>query len=235
MHEINTKAILISKINYKDKSDILHFYTAENGIVSFIAYKKQKIYKYPLLSLLQLNFTYKEKRNIQYIKDFININNSLNIILNNKKIAISLFIADLIDKTVKEQEKNEKKFDFLHKIILKLTEIKDDYLQIFFCFFLVKFSSLLGFEMTNNYADNTYFDMTEGEFVNEINEHQFFFNIEQSKTLSKILSLNIDTLELSQFGSIDFKEVLKVIFIYYNLHITGFNSIKSIDFINEIL
>ena len=73
---ISTKAVILSKLKYKDHDLIVRAYTASNGVVSFLvkgafSSKKTKIkpaYFQPL-SLLQLEIDYKNNRDLHYIKN----------------------------------------------------------------------------------------------------------------------------------------------------------------------
>ena len=72
----STSAIVLSKIRYKDNDMIVKSFTKEYGAISFIVRgrqnsKKNKI-KYVYfqeLTILEIQFNYNSKRDLQYIKD----------------------------------------------------------------------------------------------------------------------------------------------------------------------
>ena len=76
----STSAIVLSKIRYKDNDIIVKFFTKEYGVISFIVKgsqnsKKNKI-KYVYfqeLTILEIQFNYNSKRDLQYIKDIVNL------------------------------------------------------------------------------------------------------------------------------------------------------------------
>ena len=84
------------------------------------------------------------------------------------KISIALFIAEVLYKCIREEEKNKTLFDFLHTSIQLLDEDSSGN-NIFHLLFMIKLSKHLGFYPHNfKNTQKSYFDLREGLFINEI-------------------------------------------------------------------
>ena len=77
--ETSVSAIVLSKIRYKDNDIIVKLFTKEYGVISFIVKigsnlkkSKAKLVYFQELTILNVQFNYNTKRDLQYIKD-INI------------------------------------------------------------------------------------------------------------------------------------------------------------------
>ncbi len=96
---ISSEVIFLRKINYNDKSDILHLYSCEQGFISIFFRKKSKqdttqALFYPL-NIFHINIDFSTKRDIQYLKQAYSENLLISIREEFHKYTIhSQFIAD---------------------------------------------------------------------------------------------------------------------------------------------
>jgi len=146
----STRAIVLNQLRYGDNSLIVDLYTENMGRQTVFvkgAFGKKSRTRAALfqhLHLIEINLHHRENREMQRISD-VQINyNFQNIPYNPVKMCISLFIAEILYKTLKEEEKNRELFDFLIHTIQTL-DLNDNGTANFHLVFLVHFSRYLGF------------------------------------------------------------------------------------------
>ena len=146
---VKTHAIVLHFIKYAETSIIVSLYTEKLGrqtiIVNSVFTNKPKFppsFFLPL-TILELDMYYKAGREIQRIKE-INCNfHFQSIPFQINKSAIALFISEVLYKTIKEEEANQKLFDFLVNAI-KLLDMKEAGIQYFHISFLIQLLKYIG-------------------------------------------------------------------------------------------
>ncbi len=158
----STKAIILQVVDYSDSQAIVHAYTSEYGRLSFITSKKSKSVKnsvlFQPLFLVEISFygsRYSDMKRIKAVqlwKPFVDIP------FNHGKTFISLFISELLSKTLREQVANKILFNF----IVNSIELFDQSCETWNCFhlsFMAHFSKYLGifptfgFDVSQNYEN----------------------------------------------------------------------------------
>ena len=235
-----TRGIVLHFIKYSETSVIATIYTEKFGRQSFLIKgvrgKKSNIKANILqpLYLLEMEVYNKPNRDLQSIKEVRNAFVFSSIPHDIRKSSISLFIAEILYKTIREQEANAGLFDFLYHNI-QLLDLKTEGIPNFHLYFLLQLSKYLGFYPTNNYSlDKTYFDLQNGYFVASKPVHSYYVNPETSQNLSKILLFSDNqhaevTLSYNQRITL-----LDKIVDYYYLHIEGLTNIKSLAILKEV-
>ena len=100
--------------------------------------------------IVTISFKYNVKKNIQYLNK-ITLKEVTGEILNNpQKSIISLFLCEIISKSLKERAEDKEAYDFLFNQILWLNK-KNNSTQNFDIWFLAHFSKILG--ISPNYYD----------------------------------------------------------------------------------
>ena len=116
MHQ--SRAIVLRQLKYSETSLILKIYTEKEGLLSFIAKgvrgKKGKLRsaQFQPLNLIDLSYRDARKSELRQIIDLKVIDPFTDLPFNPVKRTIAIFIAELIQNTVKEQEPNKKLFEF---------------------------------------------------------------------------------------------------------------------------
>ena len=170
-----TEGIVLNSIKYGENSLIATIYTKDAGRQSFIINairNKKKVYRQGILQplfLVELIAYYKDSRDIQRIKEIKNCPVYQNIPFDVSRSAQALFIAEILNKTLREQESSPLLFDFIKNSLLffDLTEKSTANFHLYFLFHLTEY---LGFMPNiNKTKDEGWFDMQKGsvEFRNQ--------------------------------------------------------------------
>ena len=237
-----TKGIVIHHFKYGEKSVIAKIYTKKYGLQSYILNgvrskksKNKAVYLQPL-SLVEINAFHKEKNGLQRLKN-IQLDIPFNTIpFNISKSSIAFFVAEIIYKSIKEEETNDQLFDFLHNAIQVLDLTEKSY-NNFHLLFLAHFSKHLGFHPGNLIQENPtlYFDLQEGCFVNFKPGHNAFLEPSIALLFQQIFGTNFDALPTLLIDNKYRKELLTAFLDYYNLHLSNFENLKTLEILEEVL
>lgn len=233
---VTTKAIVLSSIKYSDYDIIVKCYT-ELGIKSYLVkriFKKRKgkispAYFQPL-TLLEITANYKPNKTMHFIKE-VTINYSYTTIpIDVAKQTITVFLSEVLSKSLREEEINHKLFSFLETSLIWLDTHK--MLANFHLLFLIKLTKYLGFYPEE--ANNTkFFDLNEGKFTNRLTSNQYI--TDQDLTHFKILlGTNFDVLNQLNFNKTIRQSLLEKIIQYFQLHLPGFNKPKSLEVLKSV-
>jgi len=238
--QYQTKGIVLHTINYSETSLIIKIYTENFGLQSFLIRsarnKKSKIKAgiFQPLTLLEFVADHKNKTKLHNIKEITNCFQFKNISLDIRKSSIAIFIAEILNKSIREEEENKSLFDFLFNTIQFLDK-KEGRISDFHLFFLIDLTKYLGFYPQNNYKDNCeIFNLYDGNFQEKIPEQPYFIEKELSRHFYEIIKIaNTDRDKLQTTLSVR-KELINKMIDYYRIHLNGFGTVKSHVVLEEI-
>ncbi|MBR9757584.1 MAG: DNA repair protein RecO [Algicola sp.] len=234
---VSTKAIVLSKLKYRDNDLIVKCYTQKFGAINYIirgVYSSrrasQKAAYYQLLSQLQLEAVHKENKTLQSIKDVKSAAIYTSMHTHVLKSAIVMFLAEVLANVLNEEEKNSSLYEFLEHALLWL-DVEDSYSN-FHLVFLLKLTKHLGFFPDVSNIHYSYFNLQEGSFQ-EVSAHNTISGgiLTGLKTL---LGINFDALNTVKISLNQRQHLLEHILMYYRFHVDGFKQPKSLDVFNQV-
>lgn len=237
--QLKTKAIVISNVKFGEADLIVKCFTLEKGVVSFMLKGIRKSKKgrvrvslFQQLTLLEIEATYKENKNLQYLKE-VKVDHPLQTLHTDIfKSTIVMFLAEVLKSSIQEEEKNESLFQFLKESLIYLDQV--DSIKNFHLHFIVKLTSFLGFSPDQSSIDFPYFDMLNGVFqLKEYNTYSF--NNTNSALLKELMKLEnygeAENLKLNQERR---KSFLDFMMLYYELQLQGFRKPKSLEVLQQL-
>jgi DNA repair protein RecO (recombination protein O) len=237
---IKTRGIVFHHIRYSDTSLIATIYTESSGRKSFLLkgiYKSKGLIKpgfFQPLSLLQLEISMSPRRELQRVKDAMPSPLLNHLYSNISKQSIVFFIAEILYKTVREEEPNPALFDFLYNSIQYL-EASDDDIANFHLVFLLQLSRFLGFLPNDNYSENnTLFDTLNGCFVMETSANENTYGTRISNKFHELINLNFENAPTLKLNRIERAELLELILELYRMHLYGHLNIQSLQVLKEL-
>ena len=150
---ITTRGIVFRFTKFRETSIITHIYTEELGLNSYIvnsvrsAKSKFKIGYFEPLSLIDITCYHKDNRDINRISEIKSAHPLHSIRQDIYKSAMSIFIAEVLNKCVIERDKNQELFNFLFNSIISLDESDNN--NSFHLQFMIKLAQYLGFGIHN--------------------------------------------------------------------------------------
>lgn len=236
----STRGIVIHHLKYSDTSLIATIYTELFGRKSFLikgVYKPKSRFRANLfqpLNLLQIEVDISTRRNLQRIRELsaTPVINTIHTDLH--KQAIAFFIAEVLFKTVKEEEANPGLFEFLFHTVQYLDARNTEFAN-FHLVFLTHLSKYLGFFPRNNFSENKpIFDSLSGCFIaiNDININSH--NEQISKKMHHLLKLNFEKAGLLAINRLERMELMEVLIDYFSIHLHGKLKIQSLQVLKEL-
>lgn len=236
-----TKGIVLSTVDFSETSVIAKIYTDLYGMQSYMlngvrkAKSKFKANLLQPLSLVELIAHQKENRDIQRITEITAAPAFTNIPYDVAKSSLAFFIAEVLCKSIREEEANENLFQFLFQHIQLLDHIEVACKQ-FHHYFLMQLTKHLGFFPHGSYDEQHFvFDMRDGVYLAEFPPYPEFFTAQQAAFLYQISNADFDTHHLIEMNSENRKELLSNILYYYQLHALHGAKINSHKVLEEVL
>ncbi len=144
---LKTEGIVLKGQKYQETSKILSIYTKNLGKISVMA-KGANRPKSRLIANTQPfsynEYQFSEGRSFYYINQADIIDSFYDIRENMDSMVYGFYILELVEKSVEDEEANEKIFLLLVKTLKILSKLKSDYLRLLVAFEL-KYISFLGY------------------------------------------------------------------------------------------
>lgn len=236
--QVTTKAIVLSALKYGDTSLIVKAFTASDGIKSYIlkgvlSSKKGKLksaYFQPLTQL-EIVANHRNKGTLETLREAKVFYHYQTLYANMAKNAMTLFLAELLGNSIREEERNDELFQFL-QASLQWLDMHNE-IGNFHLVFMLSLSKYLGFYPDIYQIDKPYFDLVEGEFTSSesLNPMLKGENIYYFKTF---LGINFDAVHTIKMNKSNRQELLKSLILYFELHLQGFRKPRSLAVLNEV-
>ncbi len=223
---VKTKGIVLRFVKYKETSVIATVYTLEKGLISVIANSvrsknsKGKIALYQPLSLVELVIYYNAAKNISRVSEINSYHPLHNLRQDPIKASISIFITEVLNKCLKEEEENPPFYDFIQNSIIHLNEQEKE-VENFHLVFLIKLSLFLGFKPHST-----------SDFIHQITNASFYAKQESHSQLTNLLAANYES-KLHLSGNVR-NNLLASLLEYYQSHIE-IGRFNSVEILHEFL
>lgn len=226
-----SRGIVLNFIKYRETSIVTKIYTEAFGLQSYIVNSvrgggkksKGKISLFQPLTLLDLVVYYKKAPGLNRISELKCLEPYQTIPYDFKKSGIAMFITEVLNKCLKEEEGNETLFDFLYHALLVFDHMQEGY-ENFHLQFMIKLSRYLGFEprSADDVFDQVYEDMGKPAVYEE-----------EEAILSQLIELPFTQLVKSSNSTR--RILLDDLIKFYQLHIEGFKELKSTSVLRELM
>ena len=245
---VSTDAIVLRTVNYSETSIIVTLLSNESGKITLIAKGARKP-KSPFsaqlepMNILNINYFYKDARNIQLLKNSSFVEDSIKIRENFDSLNYGLTIVEILDKLLQENDTDPIIFRLSIKtlIALKTTQINYD---VIFSFFLLQLFIRLGFmpelnkcsSCNSNLGTATY-DKHRGELICEncLSDSEIKFSTETINLLKALLITHIDRLHTLKYDNQNLKEIDYFLDYYSKFHLEGMSKVKSLKILRELV
>lgn len=181
------------------------------------------------LTILEMEVEHLPNRDLQKIKEAKVDYHAVELYYDPVKNAITLFIAELLYRIVKDREHDNRLFDFLCASI-KWLDVTDKGVANFHLVFMIRLLYFLGiYPNIKSYEEGSYFDMTNGEFTRQAPLGRHYLNKEESYIFAKLMKMTYENMSLYTFSRKERMQIINRILEYYRLHLPDFPEIKSLS------
>lgn len=234
-----TRGIIFHSVKFGDNSLILTIYTEQFGRQSFIinaarnSRSKNKAGLLQPLFIADMEIYQKKNREIQRIKEIRLASPYISIPYDMVKTAQTLFIAEILNKIIIEEEQNTALYHFLESSLL-FFDLMDKGKSLFHIWFLSHLTGYLGIRPDTNSRDREWLDMQMGNMVAGEPPHPAYMNPGISSLFRKMMETGIR--ELSGFRAEQDEKILLLdkILEYYTLHFSNLAGLKSAEILRQV-
>lgn len=237
----NTRGIVFHTVPYSDSRIIAKIYTEHSGVESFIITisrsKRGKIKNNLLQPLTQLDLVvdYRGKGGLQTVRELscgIPYQHLQEDII---KTSIALFLAEVLYKSVKEEEANEQLYSFMANS-LHILDLQEEGVANFHLVFLLQLTKYLGFHpQPNSSGEKSIFDLRDGVFRDRFPDHLHYLDASEARMLEKLLALSYSDMEFFPLSGETRRIMVKHILRYYDLHLHNMHEVKSHEVLEVVL
>jgi DNA repair protein RecO (recombination protein O) len=237
---VKTRAIVLHSFKFGEDRLLVDLFTEEQGRVSFVVplstSPKAKIKKqyFQPLSILDIEYDYRQKMNLQKFKYVSVVVPYTSIPFDSNKLAISLFLAEFTSYSIRDEQQNVPLFHY----IINSLEWFDSCLTGFSNFHLVYMIHLLKFigfyPNLEDYSLGYYFDLRSGCYTAQPPMHREYLSSETTALLAKLCKMDYSNMHLFKMSHVDRNNFVDVVLSYYRLHVPKFPELKSYDVLKEL-
>ena len=237
---INSSGIVLSTLRYSDNSFIARIYTRSKGFRSFMVRTGKgkgalsKLSMLQPLSLVEFSFSDDERKNLHTLRSLERESALKSIPFDPVKTCIALFVAELVGRSIGEEEQNEQLFKFLHNSVLLLDHDMESSAN-FHLKFMLEFTRFLGFYPQTEPNNLPFFDLSEGCFAHTEPFHPYHVSSPLSGKLAELLNVGMSSYGQVKLSNLQRRELLQKLIDYYRLHLDGMKELNSHRVLEEVL
>jgi DNA repair protein RecO (recombination protein O) len=240
-----TKGIVLKTVRYGETSIIAGVFTELFGMQSYLingvrVTSKKGTGKANMLqpgAILDMVVYHNELKNLQRVKEFKWAYVYENIFFNVFRNSISLFMVEVLQRSIKQPEPNAALYDFVEDAFIHLDKISDSAAANFALYFAINLGRFYGFMIADRYSEkNNILDLAEGRYVDEKPNHLHFLENEHSRVVSDLLKV----MQPYELGEIKLNQETRRVLLhafetFYALHIQDFGKLKTLPVLEAVL
>lgn len=235
-----SRGIVLHNYKYGESSLISHIFTEKYGRRSFIfkgiraKRSRQRINLLQPLFIIDLDFYYKETRDLLLVKEFSRAHVFSDFPFNPVKSAQVMFMAEVLDRCLVEEMLNEELFEFLEKSI-QFLDLMDSRYSNFHLAFLMKLTKHLGIlPKIETDRPECYFDLLEGKFLSHEPIHKDFSDKRLSSYIFLLFTKGFEVSSNLNINGLTRNSILHEIIKYYSCHNYKLENLKSLKVLEEV-
>lgn len=150
------------------------------------------------------------------------------------KSAVGVFIAELLQKTVKEATPNKALFDYIWNTYMYLDLTQESVANLHLTF-MAQLANFLGFMFGGDYENGkSYFDLKEGIFTTDEPLHTYVLSFGLSDLLYQLGELPITKSHELQITRPIRQHLLNRLIEFYQHHVDNFKTLNSHEIFKEV-
>ena len=236
-----TRGIVLKTTLYSESSVVVQIFTEKFGIQSYlingVKKPKAKIRMNMLqpLHLVDMIVYHKSNSTMQRVSELRPSPIFRSIPYDIIKSTIVMFLNEVLYKSIRQQNTDERLFDFIFNGICWFDESEDKSVN-FHLAFLLKLTRFLGFApSTQTRSDQSYFDLQEGEFSSRVPVHSDYIEKDDAFLFIALLNSPFEKIFEIKLSNVSRRNILDKILVFYRLHTASFGEIRAHQVLEEVL
>lgn len=238
---LKSRAVVLDVSPYAEASVIVKAYTASHGLQSFLVngVRKQRPRFAPTLfqplALIELVAYFRKQGGLHRVTEVVAMPPLVHIPYDTVKTTMAIFMAEVVYRSVREEESNAELFGFIDHGV-QILDLQQDTPTDFHLIFCLQLTRYLGFYPGGRYGNgSTFFDLKEGLFRSDAPQHPYFLDPHLCSRLYLLLDSSMENGPDSNLTSAERKSILQAIITYYELHHTQGFTIRSHQVLAELM
>lgn len=234
------QGVVLRALKYEEHSLIVDIYTSTRGTVSFLVRLPRSrkaatkgVFFRPL-SILELDFEYRQKASLQRVKDVRFAYAYRTLPYDPYKSSIAMFLAEFLSRALRHEADNAPLFSY----ILYSLEWLDASVRAFANFhlvFITRLTRFLGFyPNTEEWHEGDCFDLVNACFVPSRPLHHACLEPREAALIPLFMRMNYDSMRFFAMNRRQRERYLEVLNEYYKLHVPEFPDLRSLDVLKEV-
>ncbi len=235
-----TQGIFLHQVKYSESSVIATIYTEEFGRQSYIVngvHGKTTTAKAAILQpmyILELEAYYRPGRDINRLKSARIAVPYISIPYDIRKSSLVIFLADVLNKCLREEEANRELYPFIFHALTFL-DLSEKGIANFHLWFLLKLTAFLGIlPNRENLSVSNYFDLKKAGFVSSEPTHPQYMNKRTTEIFARLFDLSFSNLPELQMTGSDRQILLQKLIDFYQIHFEFIGELKSLRVLKEV-
>jgi DNA repair protein RecO (recombination protein O) len=236
-----TRAVVLDVTPYAEASIIVKAYTETHGLQSFLVngVRKQKARfannLFQPLTLIEVIAYFKKAGGLHRVSEVAASPPLVHIPYDTIKTTMALFLAEVLYRSVKEEEANPDLFGFIDHAI-QILDLHAETTSRFHLCFCLQLSRYLGFYPSGRYSTfSPWFDLKEGVFRESRPMHPYYLEQGPSQRFDELLQLSLENIHEIKMSADERRKLLQGIITYFELHHTQGFSIRSHEVLMELM
>ena len=229
------EGLFLRATKIKHNSIIVDLLTRQYGRSTFvftISTKKNHTFLFQPFHFIEFNTAYNPEKKVNRANNVEMKFPIIDILSDIRKTGYALLLTEILNKVFHTEEKNEKLFVELEKIIISFEH--RPFNAVFGLFFIKEILTHFGIQPLNNFgAETPYFSLSDGKFTNNFDP-----NIEENfphQLLNKLLGTNIDNIFLFKINSTNRRLIMDLFLRYMSYHeIVNTDKLNSIKILQSL-
>ena len=237
--EFPVQAMVLNTIKYGETSIILHAYTQNFGLRSFVVKgvrtaKRNKRFSMGMfqpLTQLEVMTSTPKRSNLSLLKSAKITHPYTTIPLDISKSSVCLFLAEVLRSALKEEEQNQGLYSFLSNALAWIDT--HDHTANAHILILIQLTKYLGFYPDISTIEHPYFDIQNGYFCTHPHGNDCASGNE-IVLFKTFLGTKFDRLETILVSADQRRGLIALLMRYYQLHLQSFATPKSLAILYEV-
>lgn len=227
--------VALRTIKYNDKHSILSAYSLELGRVLFLisagsgreAVRRRALFM--PLNFFECEADIRPGREMHTLRD-VRVTMPLHGVHSHPlKNGIAMFVADILNSILRENQPDEATFAFLIDAIAHLDSANMGVANFHICF-LYRLGRFIGIEPdASTYQAGSVFDMIDGRFRQSAPLHNNYLHPQDAKTVALLSRMTYNNMGYFKFSRSQRNEIVDAILQYYSIHYNSLSQLQSLE------
>lgn len=233
-------AIVLNVMKYSDKNSIAHIYSDECGRMALLVPQgntkgaRMRNAAFMPLSIVEMEVRMVPGRDIYNFRDARLVVPLARIYGDPVRSAVAMFISEFLCHVIQENERNYALFAYIKQSIILLNDATTPVANFHLCF-VYHLGTLLGVQPdSESFSPGSWFDMTEGVFVQHMPMSSHRLPPLQARALHNLSRITFANMHLFRYNRQQRCEIIDIMIEYFRIHFSTIGSMKSPDILKQL-